>query len=75
MVLKLIMLALGGSLLDILYFVVDLVLKYNTIQISVICIVNKFRLKIQYRIKSQKIEIISTCGGSLSFQGAVDVSG
>jgi hypothetical protein len=69
------MLALGGSLLDILYFVVDLVLKYNTIQISVICIVNKFRLKIQYRIKSQKIEIISTCGGSLSFQGAVDVSG
>lgn len=75
MVLKLIMLALGGSLLDILYFVVDLVLKYNTIQISVICIVNKFRLKIQYRIKSQKIEIISTCGGSLSFKGAVDVSG
>lgn len=75
MVLKLIMLAMGGSLLDILYFVVDLVLKYNTIQISVICIVNKFRLKIQYRIKSQKIEIISTCGGSLSFQGAVDVSG
>jgi hypothetical protein len=69
------MLAMGGSLLDILYFVVDLVLKYNTIQISVICIVNKFRLKIQYRIKSQKIEIISTCGGSLSFQGAVDVSG